>query len=206
MLGFWVFDFITLDDGEVPLEELITNIEDPNYNSYKRTFLLEDGKVVYKNNSVKQDYKQSQLGTRIILTCFWTNIFRLSKSWINTVCGVMAVGTNSRWRTDVIGEMYVYDISLDYIKIYEPIAASLLCDRMEEMMAQTGKRFSLCRWGCTSGINARFGTRDPQEKIIRDVVDEHSIRKSFPETCACCWKHLVAYRFWWAREWLQIGC
>jgi hypothetical protein len=47
MLGFWVFDFITLD-GEVPLEELITNIEDPNYNSYKRTFLLEDGKVVYK--------------------------------------------------------------------------------------------------------------------------------------------------------------
>jgi hypothetical protein len=32
-----------------------------------------------------------------------------------------------------------YDISLDYIKIYEPIAASLLCDRMEEMMAQTGK-------------------------------------------------------------------
>jgi hypothetical protein len=31
----------------------------------------------------------------------------------------------------------------------------------------------------------RAGTRDPQEKIIRDVVDEHSIRKSFSETCAC---------------------
>jgi hypothetical protein len=57
------FRFYYFDDGEVPLEELITNIEDPNYNSYKRTFLLEDGKVVYKNNSVKQDYKQSQLGT-----------------------------------------------------------------------------------------------------------------------------------------------
>jgi hypothetical protein len=51
----------------------------------------------------------------------------------------MAVGTNSRWRTDVIGEMYVLRYSLDYIKIYEPIAASLLCDRMEEMMAQTGE-------------------------------------------------------------------
>jgi hypothetical protein len=35
---FEFFDFITLDDGEVPLEELITNIQDPNHNSYKRTF------------------------------------------------------------------------------------------------------------------------------------------------------------------------
>jgi hypothetical protein len=37
--GFEFFDLL-LDDGEVPLEELITNIEDPNYNSYKRTFLF----------------------------------------------------------------------------------------------------------------------------------------------------------------------
>jgi hypothetical protein len=52
----------------------------------------------------------------------------------------MAVGTNSRWRTDVIGEMYVLRYFWDYIKIYEPIAASLLCDR-EEMMAQTENGF-----------------------------------------------------------------
>jgi hypothetical protein len=32
--------------------------------------------------------------------------------------------------------MYFCDISLDYIKIYEPVAADLLCDRMEEMIAQ----------------------------------------------------------------------
>jgi hypothetical protein len=31
------------------------------------------------------------------------------------------------------------DISLDYIKIYEPIAAKLLCDRMEVIIAQTGE-------------------------------------------------------------------
>jgi hypothetical protein len=34
-----------------------------------------------------------------------------------------------------------FAIFLDYIKIYEPIAASLLCDRMEEMMAQTENGF-----------------------------------------------------------------
>jgi hypothetical protein len=38
------------------------------------------------------------------------------------------------------GKCTFCDISLDYIKIYEPIAASLLCDRMEQMIAQTGER------------------------------------------------------------------
>ena len=37
------------------------------------------------------------------------------------------------------GKCTFCDISLDYIKLYEPIAANLLCDRMEEMIAQTGQ-------------------------------------------------------------------
>jgi hypothetical protein len=37
------------------------------------------------------------------------------------------------------GKCTFCDISLDYIKIYEPVAANLLCDRMEEMIAQTGQ-------------------------------------------------------------------
>ena len=37
------------------------------------------------------------------------------------------------------GKCTFCDISLDYIKIYEPIAAGLLCDRMEEMIRQTGE-------------------------------------------------------------------
>jgi hypothetical protein len=36
------------------------------------------------------------------------------------------------------GKCTFCDISLDYIKLYEPITASLLCDRMEEMIHQTG--------------------------------------------------------------------
>jgi hypothetical protein len=57
-------DYITLDDGEVPVEELINAIENPTYSSFKRTFLLEDGKVVYKIIH-QSDYKQSQVGTQI---------------------------------------------------------------------------------------------------------------------------------------------
>jgi hypothetical protein len=37
------------------------------------------------------------------------------------------------------GKCTFCDISLDYIKLYEPIAASLLVDRMEQMIKQTGQ-------------------------------------------------------------------
>jgi hypothetical protein len=50
----------------------------------------------------------------------------------------MVAGTNLLWRTDATGEMYFCDISLDYIKYTNPWR-NLLCDRMEEMMEQTGE-------------------------------------------------------------------
>lgn len=37
------------------------------------------------------------------------------------------------------GKCTFCDISLPYIKLYEPITAQLLCDRMEEIIAQTGE-------------------------------------------------------------------
>ncbi len=37
------------------------------------------------------------------------------------------------------GKCTFCDISLDYIKIYEPINAKLICDRMEELIQQTGQ-------------------------------------------------------------------
>ena len=38
------------------------------------------------------------------------------------------------------GKCTFCDISLDYIKLYEPIAARTLVDRMQQMMEQTGNR------------------------------------------------------------------
>jgi hypothetical protein len=138
---FEFFDYITLDDGEVPIEELIANIENPNHNSFKRTFLLEDGKVVYKNNSLKPDYKQAQVGTPDY------SDLPLDKyiSVIEIVNPMHRMWSDGRWNKLTMahgcywGKCTFCDISLDYIKIYEPVAASLLCDRMEEMMEQTGE-------------------------------------------------------------------
>jgi hypothetical protein len=138
---FEFFDYITLDDGETPIEELIANIENPDYNSYKRTFLLEDEKVVYKNNSIKQDYKQSQVGTPDYSDLLLDKYI----SVIEIVNPMHRMWSDGRWNKLTMahgcywGKCTFCDISLDYIKVYEPVAAGLLCDRMEEMIAQTGQ-------------------------------------------------------------------
>lgn len=45
---FEFFDFISLDDGELPIELILENLESRTNTEFKRTFLLENGKVVYK--------------------------------------------------------------------------------------------------------------------------------------------------------------
>lgn len=140
---FEFFDFITLDDGEVPLELLFENISQPNLcqGIYKRTFLLEDGQVVYKNNSDKHDYKQSQIGTPDY------SDLQLSRyiSVIEVANPMHSLWSDGRWNKLTMahgcywGKCTFCDISLDYIKIYEPISAKILVDRMQELIASTGE-------------------------------------------------------------------
>ncbi|BFM41900.1 radical SAM protein [Flavobacterium sp. CFS9] len=142
---FEFFDFITLDDGEVPIEELVESLssraESREEKRYKRTFLLENGEVIYKNNSLKHDYKQSQVGTPDY------SDLPLDKyiSVIEIVNPMHRMWSDGRWNKLTMahgcywGKCTFCDISLDYIKVYEPVAANLLCDRMEEMMLQTGQ-------------------------------------------------------------------
>lgn len=138
---FEFFDFITLDDGEAPIEVIIENEQSTAEKEYKRTFLLEDGKVVYKNNSIKQDYKQSEVGTPDYSDLLLDKYI----SVIEIVNPMHRMWSDGRWNKLTMahgcywGKCTFCDISLDYIKIYEPIAASLLCDRMEEMIEQTGE-------------------------------------------------------------------
>ena len=138
---FEFFDFITLDDGELPIELLNLNIQNPNSNEFKRTFLLQNNKVTYINNSQKPDYKQSEVGTPDY------SDLPLDKyiSVIEIANPMHSLWSDGRWNKLTMahgcywGKCTFCDISLDYIKLYEPIAAKILVDRMEEMIAQTGE-------------------------------------------------------------------
>ena len=139
---FEFFDFITLDDGEAPLENLVQYIDGKiTVDELKRTFVLADGRVVYINNKSCADYKQGQVGTPD-----YSNLL-LDKyiSAIEVVNPMHSMWSDGRWNKLTMahgcywGKCTFCDISLDYIQLYEPIAAQLLCDRIEEIVAQTGQ-------------------------------------------------------------------
>ncbi len=138
---FDYFDFITLDDGELPIELLFQHIEDLSFFELKRTLHLKDDKVYYNNTSDKADYKQIDLGTPDY------SDLRLNKyiSVIEIANPMHSLWSDGRWNKLTMahgcywGKCTFCDISLDYIKIYEPIAAKILVDRMEELIKQTNE-------------------------------------------------------------------
>ncbi len=135
-------DFITLDDGELPvallIDAVINKVENP---TYKRTFLIENGAVVYKNNTARQDYKQAQVGTpdyNDLLLDEYISVIEIANPmhslWSDGRWNKLTMAHGCYW-----GKCTFCDISLDYIKIYEPVAARTLVDRMEALIAQTGE-------------------------------------------------------------------
>jgi radical SAM superfamily enzyme YgiQ (UPF0313 family) len=139
---FEFYDFITLDDGETPIELLIKHIDGKiQVQDLKRCFTLINGVVTYVNGSIQPDYKQHQLGTPDY-EGLWLDQYI---SVIELVNPMHSLWSDGRWNKLTMthgcywGKCTFCDISLDYIKTYEPATASLLADRMELMIAQTGQ-------------------------------------------------------------------
>ncbi|EHQ04001.1 B12-binding domain-containing radical SAM protein [Gillisia limnaea] len=143
---FEFFDFITLDDGELPIELVLSNVLDPTpknpeYRLFKRTFLMENGEVTYNNTSARADYKQAAVGTPDYSDLFLKEYI----SVIEIANPMHSLWSDGRWNKLTMahgcywGKCTFCDISLDYIKIYQPVAAKLLVDRMEQLIAQTGE-------------------------------------------------------------------
>ncbi len=139
---FEFYDFITLDDGETPIELLIKHMDGKiEVQDLKRCFTLLNGVVTYINGSIQPDYKQHQLGTPDY-EGLWLDQYI---SVIELVNPMHSLWSDGRWNKLTMahgcywGKCTFCDISLDYIKTYEPATASLLADRMELMIAQTGQ-------------------------------------------------------------------
>lgn len=139
---FEFYDFITLDDGEAPIEMLINHIDGKkDIHDLKRCFILLNGVVTYMNESIYPDYKQHQLGTPDYEGLLLDQYI----SVIELVNPMHSLWSDGRWNKLTMahgcywGKCTFCDISLDYIKTYEPATAILLADRMEAMIAQTGQ-------------------------------------------------------------------
>ena len=133
---FHFFDYISLDDGELPLELLTAHClkarPDDSNALLKRTYLIKDDAVFYNNLSSRTDYKQSEVGTpdySDLLLGKYISVIEIANPmhslWSDGRWNKLTMAHGCYW-----GKCTFCDISLDYIKIYEPIAAKLLVDRM----------------------------------------------------------------------------
>jgi radical SAM superfamily enzyme YgiQ (UPF0313 family) len=144
---FDYFNYITLDDGELPLEIVVSNVlnptpDNPDLNLFKRTFLKENGKVTYNNLSSRTDYKPNETGTpdysdllldRYISVIEVTN--PMHSLWSDGRWNKLTLAHGCYW-----GKCTFCDGSLDYIRNFEPTAANLVVDRMEQIIAETGEK------------------------------------------------------------------
>ncbi len=138
---FEFVDFITLDDGETPLMNLLEHLRGKRaLSDLKRTFCCIDGTVSYLNGSQDSDAKQKDVGVPDY------SDLPLDKylSVIEIANPMHRLWSDGRWNKLTLahgcywGKCTFCDISLDYIKNYESTTAPMLVDRMEAMIAQTG--------------------------------------------------------------------
>ncbi len=139
---FEAVDFICLDDGEAPMEGLYRFVSGnaTDISLLKRTFLLEDGGVVFKDSSTCRDYGGPDTGTPD-----YTGLpLEDYVSVIEVTNPMHSLWSDGRWNKLTMahgcywGKCTFCDTTLPYIADYEPLTAGILADRMETIVAQTG--------------------------------------------------------------------
>lgn len=137
---FDFFDFITLDDGEKPLELIYQHLT-KGTEEFKRTYLRQNSTVKYLNNSSQADYTQANTGTpdySDLLLSKYISVIEIANPmhslWSDGRWNKLTMAHGCYW-----GKCTFCDTSLDYIGRYEPMAAKTLVDRMESIIQQTGE-------------------------------------------------------------------
>lgn len=139
---FQYLDFITLDDGERPLTCLLEYLDgDRPLEKLKRTFVLQQGQVSYINGAKESDISFSKTGTpdyRGLPLKKYLSVIEIAnpmhRLWSDGRWNKLTMAHGCYWK-----KCTFCDITLDYIKNYEPVNASIICDRIEELIAQTGE-------------------------------------------------------------------
>uniref|UniRef100_UPI0040482031 B12-binding domain-containing radical SAM protein n=1 Tax=Algoriphagus sp. TaxID=1872435 RepID=UPI0040482031 len=138
---FDYIDYIVLDDGEAPVRLLLEHLAGKRpHTELKRTFIRLDGQVTYIDNRAVKDLAQREVGT----PDYSDLLLRDYLSVIEVANPMHRLWSDGRWNKLTLahgcywGKCTFCDVSLDYIGRYEPITAAILCDRIEEIMAQTG--------------------------------------------------------------------
>ena len=139
---FQYVDYITLDDGEDPILNLIKNLSIPDEEKkFKRTFHLKNNQVVFTDNLLGGDFSHQQkpapsyqglkLDQYLSVIDMPNPMHRL---WNDGRWNKMTVAHGCYWK-----KCSFCDIHLDYIGRYDKATAEHLVNQMEELIAETGE-------------------------------------------------------------------
>ena len=134
-------DFITLDDGERPVLNILEYLEGKREQALlKRTFIRENNQVVYINGCKAADIAHSKTGTpdyTDLLLDSYISMLEMAnpmhRLWSDGRWNKLTAAHGCYWK-----KCSFCDISLDYIGRYEPASASILADKIETIISQTG--------------------------------------------------------------------
>ncbi|SMO54130.1 Radical SAM superfamily enzyme YgiQ, UPF0313 family [Saccharicrinis carchari] len=138
---FEFVDYITLDDGEIPLLNLIEYLEGERpREQLKRTFACIEKQVRYLNGSQSKDisFRDPICPDYTDLAAHrYLSVIEISnpmhRLWSDGFWNKLTMAHGCYW-----GRCAFCDTSLDYISRFEPATAKLLCNKMEIIIDVTG--------------------------------------------------------------------
>ncbi len=137
---FELVDFVTLDDGEAPLLDLIEHLRNPQA-PLLRTFVRRGRKVELVNTSTRHDVPMRDAGTPsyagLPLDRYLSLLELLNpmhRLWSDGRWNKLTIAHGCYWK-----KCSFCDVTLDYIGRYDPAGADLLVDRIEAIIAETGQ-------------------------------------------------------------------
>ena len=139
---FEFIDYLTLDDGEAPMLAILEYLNgNCTLEGLSRTFICENELVRYINNPSVKQYSHAEIGTPDYSDLPLDTYI----SFVDMPNPMHRLWNDGRWNKFMVAHGCYWsgcnfcDISLDYIKRFSPIKASMVVDRMEAVAKQTGQ-------------------------------------------------------------------
>lgn len=138
---FEIVDFISLDDGEGPLLNMLNYLDgNITINELERTYILEDDQVVYKNKVPNTIHHHESLPAPNYVGLPYDKYV----SFLDVVNPMHRMWTDKRWNKLTISHGCYWsqcsfcDVNLDYIGNYQLTTAQKLVDKIEKIIKDTG--------------------------------------------------------------------
>ena len=175
-------DYITFDDGELPLLRLLNGGE-----LIRTLYRSETGEIVRINFDSKENVKFAEIGAPDYDGLVQNNYINM----IELTNPMHALWSNGRWNKLILahgcywGKCAFCDGGLDYINRYESASIQLIVDRMETIMRQTGQSgFHFVDEAAPPALLRKLAEEIIRRKLTLSYWTNVRFEKSFtPELC-----------------------